>query len=86
VPGSAFFYTLRGAGCNKNPQFGELLKLTPMTYEMFKDIHGQFRWRLRAANGRSIAVSGEGYNNRTDCLAAINLVKASASAPVVDNT
>lgn len=31
---------------------------------------GDWRWRLRAANGETIA-SGEGYRNRADCDHAI---------------
>lgn len=35
----------------------------------------QWRWRLRAGNGRIIAVSGEGYNNKVDALHAIELIR-----------
>lgn len=49
---------------------------------------GDWRWRLRAANGRIIANSGEGYINREDCLHAISLVKSNqtSNADVVDLT
>lgn len=57
-----------------------------MEYQIYKDAAGQYRWRLVAANGRKIAESGEGYHNKADCLAAINLVKGSANAPVKDLT
>lgn len=53
-----------------------------MTYWYFKDAQGQWRWHLTAANNRKIAVSGEAYHNQADCLAAIQLVKGSANAPV----
>lgn len=53
-----------------------------MQYQMYKDVGGQWRWRLLAANNRIIANSGEGYWNEGDCLSAINLVKASSTAPV----
>lgn len=36
---------------------------------------GDWRWRLKAPNNRTIANSGEGYSNRKDCIAAIDLVK-----------
>ena len=55
-----------------------------MAYQVYKDAIGQYRWRLVAANGRRIADSGEGYNNKADCLAAIALVKGSANAPIKD--
>ena len=53
-----------------------------MIYVTYKDSAGHWRWRLRAANNRIIADSGESYSNRTDCLAAIELVKRSGGAPV----
>jgi uncharacterized protein len=53
-----------------------------MTYWIYKDMAGGWRWRLVAANGRTIADSGESYYNKQDCLAAIQLVKSSVSAPV----
>jgi uncharacterized protein YegP (UPF0339 family) len=53
-----------------------------VAYYIYKDAQGQWRWRLRAANKEIIAVSGEGYWNKGDCRAAIDLVKASAGAPI----
>lgn len=53
-----------------------------MAYHVYKDTANQWRWRLIATNGRIIANSGEGYVNKADCLAAINLVKGSSTAPV----
>lgn len=53
-----------------------------MKYSVYVDPNGHYRWRLQAANNRIIANSGEGYYNRSDCEAAIALVKASGSAPV----
>lgn len=53
-----------------------------MTYYVYKDRAGDYRWHLKAANNRLIAESGEGYRNKADCYAAIALVKGSASAPI----
>ncbi|HVI33048.1 YegP family protein [Phenylobacterium sp.] len=53
-----------------------------MYYSLYTDSRGQYRWRLQAGNNRIIADSGESYVNRADCLAAINLVKASGAAPI----
>ena len=55
-----------------------------MRFEIFKRgiFKKQWYWRLVANNGRSIAVGGEGYYNRGDLLAAINLVKGTSNAPV----
>jgi uncharacterized protein YegP (UPF0339 family) len=56
-----------------------------MTYHLYKDAAGEWRWRLLAANNRNIADSGEGYINKQDCLDAIELVKGSRSAPVKED-
>ena len=53
-----------------------------LRYDVYTDSGGYYRWRLYAGNNRKIADSGEGYYNRADCVAAINLVKGSGSAPV----
>lgn len=33
-----------------------------MKFELYKDKAGEWRWRLVAKNGKTIADSGEGYN------------------------
>jgi uncharacterized protein len=53
-----------------------------MKFSVYRDYSNHWRWRLKAANGRIIADSGEGYINYGDCLHAIGLVKQSALAPV----
>lgn len=55
-----------------------------MYFQYRRDAASEWRWRLRAANHRIIAESGEGYKNLQDCLAGIQLVKSSANAPVYD--
>jgi len=52
-----------------------------MIYTIFK-----YRWRLRAKNRITIAISGEGYKNKKDCSDSIDLVQESSSAPVIDTT
>lgn len=37
--------------------------------KVYRDARGEWRWQRVAPNGRIIAESGEGYHNRTDCLA-----------------
>jgi uncharacterized protein YegP (UPF0339 family) len=48
-------------------------------FEIFKDKAGQYRWRLVAPNGKSIAESGEGYSSRQACLDGIESVKKNAA-------
>ncbi len=51
-------------------------------YQMYKDGAGEWRWRFRAANHETIAMSSEGYVYRNDCRRSIDLVKSSANSPV----
>jgi len=53
-----------------------------MTYIYYKDSRDEWRWRLKASNGRILADSGEGYKSKQDCLDDIDRVKASKDAPV----
>ena len=55
-----------------------------MYYQIYRDSQSAWRWRLRAANHRVVADSGEGYYNKMDCLHAINLVKGTMGAPVYE--
>jgi uncharacterized protein YegP (UPF0339 family) len=56
-----------------------------MTYHVYKDAGGKWRWRLKAANGQIVADSGQGYASKQHCKEGIDLVKSSANAPVVDD-
>ncbi len=58
-------------------------KSTALQFQVFKDARGEWRWRLQAGNGKSIASSGEGYKSKKDCLSAIDLVKHANLADVV---
>lgn len=39
-----------------------------MHLEAYKDSAHEWRWRRIAENGRIVADSGEGYQNKQDCL------------------
>ena len=53
-----------------------------MIYYYFKDDKGEWRWLLKAGNGRLIATSGEAYEEEQECLYDIELVKGSTSSRV----
>ena len=55
------------------------------TFEVFKDAKKEFRWRLKASNGKIIADSGEGYVAKTDCEHGIELVKKEAAKAKVED-
>ncbi len=46
----------------------------PVAVEVFEDAGGEFRWRLRHENGRTLADSGEGYTERNDAVEAAERV------------
>ena len=47
-------------------------------FETFKDTAGQWRWRLKAGNGRKIATSGEWFTRRADAARAATSVQQTA--------
>jgi uncharacterized protein YegP (UPF0339 family) len=51
-------------------------------FHVYKDKAGEWRWSLKAGNGRVIADSGEGYNDRGGCIHSIELVRSLNKAPV----
>lgn len=53
-------------------------------YQLYKDRAGEWRWTFYAANGRKIADSAEGYNNKPDAQNGIRLVSTSSAALVYE--
>ncbi|MBS1810773.1 MAG: DUF1508 domain-containing protein [Acidobacteria bacterium] len=47
-------------------------------FEIYQDEEGDFRWRFQANNGKTLAVSGEGFHNRLNCEHSIILLKQQA--------
>lgn len=45
-----------------------------MKFTVFKDAKGEWRWNLKAPNGKIIADSAEGYKRRRSALRGILLV------------
>jgi uncharacterized protein YegP (UPF0339 family) len=56
-------------------------------FELYKDGQGEFRWRLKSANGQVIATGGEGYQNKAGAQNGIAAVQRDApGAEVEDQT
>ncbi len=55
-----------------------------MKYEIYQDRRKEWRWRLKASNGKILAVSSEGYKAKVDCVNCISSVKHSNFIPVVE--
>ena len=58
-------------------------KVTNPKFEVYKDKAGEFRFRLKAANGEIIA-TGESYKAKASCLNGIDSIRRNApESPVV---
>jgi uncharacterized protein len=53
-------------------------------FELYKDTKGEFRWRLVATNGQTIATGGEGYKSKESAKAGIESVQKNAPAAVIE--
>jgi hypothetical protein len=53
-------------------------------FELYKDAKGEFRWRLVASNGQTIATSGEGYKAKDSAKAGIDSVKKNAATATIE--
>jgi len=42
--------------------------------EIYRDKKSEWRWRLKAMNGKIIANAGEGYKNKKDCTTMIDCI------------
>ncbi|MEV0269560.1 MAG: DUF1508 domain-containing protein [Hamadaea sp.] len=49
-------------------------------FEIFKDVRGEYRWRLRSANGQIFAIGGEGFKQKSGAENGIAAVKRDAVA------
>jgi uncharacterized protein YegP (UPF0339 family) len=52
-------------------------------FEVYHDKAGEYRFRLKAANGQIIAVS-QAYKSRAACMKGVESVKANAAAAPVE--
>ena len=53
-------------------------------FEVFKDARGEYRFRLVAPNGETIAVS-EGYTAKASCVNGIESVKTNAPKASIED-
>jgi uncharacterized protein YegP (UPF0339 family) len=55
------------------------------TFELYKDRGGEFRFRLKDADGDQVAASHKGYKTKDDAAKVIATIKAEASRARVDD-
>jgi uncharacterized protein len=57
-----------------------------MSFHIYKDSSGNYRWRLIASNGRNVASSGESFSSKSAARTSAENVKSNAgSAPIVED-
>lgn len=56
-----------------------------MKFHIYKDHKDEWRWRLKSANGKIIADSGEGYSSKQACQHGISLVKGTTNIQIVED-
>jgi len=52
-----------------------------LVFELYQDKAGEFRWRLKAANGNALATAGEGYKKKADAKNGIDRIIKEAADP-----
>jgi uncharacterized protein YegP (UPF0339 family) len=55
-------------------------------FEVYKDKGGDFRFKLKDADGDTLAISAKGYDKKADCMAVIDEIKKGAAKATVDDT
>ena len=56
-----------------------------LKFEVYQDARKEYRWRLRASNGQTVAASSDGYKTKTSCERSIELIKAGAKEARLEN-
>ena len=51
---------------------------TRLKFEIYQDAAKEFRWRLKAGNGETLATSGQGYKAKADCTKGVERIKSEA--------
>ena len=50
-----------------------------LTFEMYQDAKDEYRWRLKADNGKILATSGQGYKDKSDCTKGVERIQTDAN-------
>jgi uncharacterized protein YegP (UPF0339 family) len=57
-----------------------------MTFEIYKDKAGEFRWRLKTADGDVLAVPEDAYKSQADAKRAVNSIRTNVKKLKVEYT
>ena len=58
---------------------------TTAVFEVYKDRGGEFRFRLKDADGNVLAIAAKGYDKKADCQAVIDAIKKEAAKAKVED-
>lgn len=61
------------------------IKVREASFEVYKDVTGKFRFRLKAPDNQIVAVS-EGYETKTSCMNGVEAVRKYGGAAIKDLT
>jgi uncharacterized protein len=53
-------------------------------FEIFMDVGGKYRWRLRDGNNRKVATSGESFESRANAKRAAENVKVTSPNALIE--
>lgn len=54
-------------------------------FEIYADVSGKYRWRLKDGNGQKVASSGESFDSRSNAKRAAENVKSTAPSADVED-
>jgi uncharacterized protein YegP (UPF0339 family) len=76
-----FFFVVCGAvvaGLNQPSAVLHAQERDGLKFEIYKDAAGEFRWRLKAANGAVLATAGQSYKAKADCQKGVDRIRSEA--------
>ncbi|WP_424013611.1 HVO_2922 family protein [Halorubrum xinjiangense] len=62
----------------------DYLQVDPTAFEMFRDVNGNWRWRLIHENGNILADSGEEYSSRSKARQGLDSVRSNAAEAALE--
>jgi uncharacterized protein YegP (UPF0339 family) len=72
-------------GLHRPADFRRTRGVTISKFELYKDPHSGFRWKLKSTDGRTIAVGAEAHKTMTDLRQNIEIVKREAGVSDIDD-
>jgi uncharacterized protein YegP (UPF0339 family) len=68
----------------KGKSAGKSAESATLTFHIYKDAGGKYRWRLKDSSDVSVAIATKGYDTKVDCQKMIDAVIAGAAKAKVE--